>query len=71
MYENTDDFPEAQYGDGVSRPVPGQATASYKLKVKLPGAKPMTCWLNAESSDRATAYATARWPHALITLLDR
>ena len=68
MHEINENFPEPQYGDGVSRAVPGQPTAPHRLRVKLPGASPMICTIPAESADHALRYAASRWPNASVRL---
>lgn len=59
---------ESRHGDGISRPVPGEATQMYKLRVAQLGVSPMKAMLPAESAEKALAYAHARWPNAVISL---
>lgn len=60
---------QSRHGDGISRPVPGEATKPYRLRVVQPGVCPMVVWLNAESATKALAYGKARWPNAVVTPL--
>lgn len=63
-----DQEPEARYGDGVSRPVPGQTTEMFRVLVRQPGVGPMRVTFPAETAEKALDYAKARWPSAVIRL---
>lgn len=60
---------QSRHGDGISRPVPGEATKPYRLRVVQQGVCPMNVWLHAESAAKALAYGKARWPNAVVTAL--
>jgi hypothetical protein len=62
---------QARHGDGISRPVPGEATTAYRLSVVQPGVCPMTVWLHAESAAKAVEYGKARWPNAVVRNADK
>jgi hypothetical protein len=53
-------------GPGISRPVPGAATAMYTLHVKPLHGQPMKVTLRAESPKHAQRYAQARWPESRV-----
>jgi hypothetical protein len=59
---------ESRHGDGISRPVPGEAAHLHALCVSQPGVGLMKVMLMAESPDKALVYAHARWPNAVVTL---
>lgn len=59
----------SRHGDGVSRPMPGEDTQLYTLRVAQSGVAPMRVCLYAESAQKALAYGSARWPEAKIALL--
>lgn len=59
----------AQYGDGISHPVRGAKTKSYKLIVKGAQISPMKVELKAETQKHALRYGKARWPGAVIELV--
>lgn len=59
---------ESRHGDGISRPVPGETTQMYKLRVVQTGVSPMKALLPAESPEKALEYGKARWPNATIRL---
>jgi len=59
---------DSRHGDGISRPVPGEPTQMYRLRVVQAGVSPMRAMLPAESADKALEYGKARWPNAAITL---
>jgi len=56
----------AQYGEGVSRPIPGNRTRQYRIKVHMAQSQPMSVILRAESKSAAIKYAQNRWPNATI-----
>jgi hypothetical protein len=56
-------------GPGISRPMPGAATAMYDLRVKLLHGKAMKVTLKAESPAHAQRYAEARWPEAKVEFI--
>lgn len=68
MHDIPENLPEPQYGDGISRAIPGEPVTRHRLRVKLPGAAAMICTLMAESPDHALRYALARWPNASVSL---
>jgi hypothetical protein len=53
-------------GPGISRPMPGAATAMYTLRVKQLQGQPMKVTLWAESPKHAQRYAEARWPESRV-----
>jgi len=53
-------------GPGISRPMPGAATAMYHLRVKPLHGAAMKVTLKAESPAHAKRYAEARWPEAKV-----
>jgi len=55
---------QANLGDGVSRPKPGQRTKMYRVSVRFVNARPMTAILPAPSKRDALKYAKNRWPGA-------
>ena len=59
---------DSRHGDGISRPVPGETTQMYKLRVVQVGVSPMKALLPAESPEKALEYGKARWPNATIRL---
>lgn len=59
---------ESRHGDGISRPVPGERTSLFRLRVVQNGVSPMKTTLPAESAERALQYGRARWPNAVISL---
>jgi hypothetical protein len=59
---------DSRHGDGISRPVPGESTQMYRLRVVQAGVSPMKAILPAESADKALEYGKARWPNAVINL---
>lgn len=61
----TEDQP-TQSGPGISRPMPGAATAMYDLRVKPLHGSVMKVILKAESPAHAKRYAEARWPDAEV-----
>lgn len=66
-----DDNAEAksQHGDGISRPVPGAKTKTFRVRVAQVGASPMFVEMRAESKSHALKYAKARWPMSTIKVL--
>jgi hypothetical protein len=56
----------ARSGPGISRPMPGAATAIYHLRIKQPQGRPMKVTLRAESPAHAKRYAEARWPDSKV-----
>ena len=56
----------AQYGEGVSRPIPGKRTRQYRIKVYMAQSQPMSVILRAESKSAAIKYAQNRGPNAKI-----
>jgi hypothetical protein len=56
----------ARTGPGISRPMPGAATAMYHLRVRQPHGQPMKVTMKAESPSHAKRYAEARWPEAKV-----
>lgn len=54
------------YGDGISRPMPGNPTREFRLLVFKPGSRPMTWITRAESKKHAITYAQNRWPGAEV-----
>ena len=64
----TDPTPAARYGNGVSRPEPGNRTYEYRLIVTMPGSRPMKWITRAESKRHAKRYAEARWPGASVEI---
>ena len=56
----------AQYGEGVSRPIPGNRTRQYRIKVHMAQSQPMSVILPAENKNAAIKYAQNRWPNAKI-----
>lgn len=69
MWDPTD--PEAQIGDGVSRPMPRSKTQAFKAVVVL---KDKTTLIlrrfKAENKSRAQAYLVNRWPGASVQSLE-
>lgn len=59
---------KAQYGDGISHPVKGAKTKSYKLIVRGAQVSPLKVELRAETQKHALRYGRARWPGAVIEL---
>jgi hypothetical protein len=59
---------DSRHGDGISRPVPGEETQMYGLRVVQSGVSPMKAFLPAESAEKAVEYGKARWPNAKISL---
>lgn len=55
---------QANLGEGVSRPKPGQKTRMYRVVVRFTNARPMTAILSAASKRDALKYARNRWPMA-------
>jgi hypothetical protein len=62
-----DDDPQASIGPGQSRPEPGAQTRMYRLVVKPAGGQRMKVLLHAEDAERATRYASNRWPGAAVS----
>jgi hypothetical protein len=58
---------KSRHGEGISRPVPGEPTRLYRLRVRQPGVSPMKVQLYAESAAKALEYGKARWPNAVVT----
>jgi hypothetical protein len=58
------DEAQGSYGPGVSRPRDGERTKEYRIRVVIPGAKPLTWITRAPSVRHALKYAKARWPLA-------
>ena len=58
----------SQHGEGVSRPVSGADTETYRIRVKIMGAMPMYVSMQAESAEHAIRYAKARWPIGHVSL---
>jgi hypothetical protein len=56
-------------GPGISRPVPGAATAMYSLRVKQLYGQPMKVTIRAESPKHAQRYAEARWPESKVEFI--
>ena len=61
-----DTNPNESLGPGLSRPLPGDRTNPYALRVRPPQQPPMRVVLMASNLDQAIAYASARWPQAAI-----
>jgi hypothetical protein len=61
-----DNDPRENLGPGLSRPMPGDRTNPYALRVRPPHEPPMRVVLNAADLDQAIVYASARWPQAAI-----
>ena len=61
-----DNDPRENLGAGLSRPMPGDRTNPYALRVRPPQQPPMKVVLMAADLDKAIAYASARWPQAAI-----
>lgn len=58
-----------RFGDGISRPRPGQKTRPYRIEVLLPQSRPMVVTLPAPNRRSAARYARNRWPGAAVTVL--
>lgn len=60
------DVEQPNLGDGVSRPMPGQRTRPYRLKVRRANEQPMFITLSAPTRRDALRYAQNRWPGAQV-----
>lgn len=60
---------KGQFGDGISRPRPGQRTKAFRLKVQLPKATPMIVTMAAPDRRSALLYAKNRWPGAAVEVV--
>ena len=58
-----------RFGDGVSRPRPGQKTREYRVQVSQSNARPMVVTLRAPDRRSAARYARNRWPGAAVAVL--
>jgi hypothetical protein len=57
------------YGPGVSRPKDGERTKEFRIRVVIPGSKPLTWITQAPSQKEALKYAKNRWPLATCSIL--
>lgn len=69
MWDPTD--PEAQIGDGLSRPMPRNETRAFEAVVILKdNTKLVLRRFKAESKERAEAYLVNRWPGSSVQSLE-
>lgn len=59
----------SRLGPGVSRPVDGTSTRSFRVRVRLNRGAPMVVTLQAETKARALRYAQNRWPESTVELI--
>lgn len=59
---------KSQHGEGISRPMQGAETSTFRVLVKQYGAAIMSVHMKAESAEHALRYARARWPLAHVRL---
>jgi hypothetical protein len=64
LHTTWSDEDQGKYGPGVSRPRDGERTKEYRIRVVIPGSKPLTWITRAPSVRHALKYAKARWPLA-------
>jgi hypothetical protein len=64
-----DDNPSARSGPGISRPLEGERTKSFTLKITLQSAMPMKWKTKAATASKAKQYALARWPGSTVEVL--
>lgn len=60
----------SRYGDGVSHPKKGAKTKHFNLLVRNGNTPVMKVQLKAESKKAALKYCKARWPNAVIKVID-
>jgi hypothetical protein len=64
-----DENTQARSGPGISRPLEGERTKSFTLKITLQSAMPMKWKTKAATATKAKQYALARWPGAKVEVL--
>ena len=64
-----DENTQARIGPGISRPLEGEKTKSFTLKVIIQAAMPMKWKVKAATAAKAKQYALARWPGATVEVL--
>ena len=64
-----DNHPHARHGDGISHPKKGSKTKTYKLLVRNSQMAAMKVELKAETKKDALRYGKARWPEAVIEVV--
>ena len=65
-----EDDAKSRYGDGISHPKKGSKTKLYKLLVRGSQMAAMKVQLPAENKTAALNYGKARWPYAVIEVID-
>ena len=63
-----DDTPQANLGEGVSRPKPGDSVKTFTVRVQFPNAAPMKATLQARNKREALKFARNRWPDGTCEL---
>ena len=64
-----DENTQARSGPGISRPLEGERTRSFTLKVTLQASMPMKWKTKAPTATKAKQYALARWPGATVEVI--
>lgn len=59
--------PQPVLGDGVSRPLPTEATRQFRFEVQIPSAPLMRVVIPAPTKAKAVLYCKNRWPGATVT----
>jgi len=60
----------SRYGDGISHPKKGAKTKLFKILVRNGQMAAMKVELRAESKRAAINYGKARWPNAVIEIIE-
>ena len=69
IWDTTD--PQAQIGDGISRPMPRNETRAFKAVLVLKDKTKLTLSrFKAEDKERAKTYLVNRWPGASVQSLE-